>query len=97
MRMLNALPLAVALAGVVERAPAGDVADFVAKARSGTRCERTADGVVRVECDGSYAWPGVGLGPADGKTWDFSGVGVVEVTVSNTSAKAETIHATVLG
>ncbi len=78
-------------------AQAGELQVSALKARPGSRCERAADGAVRVEMDGTYSWPGVSLCPAEGTTWDLSADGAVEVVVSNMSAQAELIHATVLG
>lgn len=67
------------------------------KVRPGTKAERGDRGVVIVHNDGTYAWPGIGIRPADGGTWDLSSAGVLEVTVSNCSDRTEMIHATVLG
>ena len=59
------------------------------RARSGTKVTLAADESLDVVCDGTYGWPGVELQPRDGSTWDFSGVGAIEVVVSNMSDRTE--------
>ena len=59
------------------------------RARPGTKVTLVADELLDVVCDGTYGWPGVELHPRDGSTWDFSGVGAIEVVVSNMSDRTE--------
>ena len=59
------------------------------KARPGTKVTLNASESMEVVCDGTYGWPGVELQPKDGTAWDFSGVGAIEVVVSNMSDRIE--------
>ena len=68
-------------------------ADAAWTAREGTVIREAEGGALVVETDGTYAWPGVVLRPAEGAFFDLSGAGVLEVVVSNCGVRAEMISA----
>ena len=61
------------------------------KARPGTKVTLNASESLEIVCDGTYGWPGVELQPKEGTAWDFSGVGAIEVVVSNMSDRTEVL------